>query len=337
MKTTDSAIDLVDHVWVEGLDAELPLELINSASGGCLPASLEGIRLHLRVRKWPDGPECSIRSQLKDTLLDVLLEGAKQIGNQVLPPSSKEPLDLLRCKERDGDVWGEPIVELQTPLWLALVKGCSRRFAIEFRRSVKINAKWGVAPDPEMTPRQLETLFGFDPTQYSLYRPQSATPLSPDVPLELKRGDCFEAQKDGKYGFEPRIPPKGLQAIDSDVAAVVAAGLEARIVKSDGQEYVEVRGLGIPAPPWSCDAATILIAIPETYPRGGLDAFYLEDQVTQKNGSVPYQQEVETIDGRSWRLISWHYADDKPWHPNHDDLASHIAHCRGFFLTRGVQ
>ena len=187
-----------------------------------------------------------------------------------------------------------------------------------------------------MTPRELEILFGLDPTQYSLYYANSAELLPPDVPLQLKRGDCFEAQKDGKYGFQRKVPPRGLQTVDDDVASVVATGLRAQVVTSEGQRYVEVRGLGIPSPPWSCDAATILIAVPETYPKGGLDAFYLEQNVTQ-NGNVPYKQSVATIDGQSWHLISWHYADGKAWHPNHDDLASHIAHCRGFFLTRGVQ
>ena len=133
-----------------------------------------------------------------------------------------------------------------------------------------------------------------------------------------------------------KTPPRGLQTIEDDVVTVAAAGFQTRIVTGEGQRYVEVRGLLIPSPPWSKDEATVLIAIPETYPRGGLDAFYLEQSVTQ-GGNVPYQQSATTIAGRSWGLISWHYANGKTWNPNHDDLASHIAHCRGFFLSRGVQ
>ena len=133
-----------------------------------------------------------------------------------------------------------------------------------------------------------------------------------------------------------KTPPRGLQTIEDDVVTVAAAGFQTRIVTGEGQRYVEVRGLLIPSPPWSKDEATVLIAIPETYPRGGLDAFYLEQSVTQ-GGNVPYQQSATTIDGRSWGLISWHYANGKTWNSNHDDLASHIAHCRGFFLSRGVQ
>ena len=133
-----------------------------------------------------------------------------------------------------------------------------------------------------------------------------------------------------------RTPPRGFQTIEDDIATITAAGFQARIVTGDGQRYVEVRGLAIPSPPWSGDEATILIAIPETYPRGGLDAFYLGQGVT-RGDDVPYQESVTTIDGRSCGLISWHYADGKTWSPKHDDLASHLAHCRGFFLSRGVR
>ena len=133
-----------------------------------------------------------------------------------------------------------------------------------------------------------------------------------------------------------KTPPRGLQTIEDDVVTVAAAGFQTQIVTGEGQQYVEVRGLTIPSPPWSGEEGTVLIAIPETYPRGGLDAFYLEQSVTQ-GGDMPYQQSVTTIDGRSWGLISWHYADGKIWNPKHDDLASHIEHCRGFFLSRGVR
>lgn len=136
--------------------------------------------------------------------------------------------------------------------------------------------------------------------------------------------------------FVDKTPPRGLQTIKDDVVAAAAAGFQTRILSAQGQRYIEARGLAIPSPPWSSGEATILIAIPETYPRGGLDAFYLEQGVTQE-GKVPYQQSVTTIDGRSWGLISWHYADGRTWNPRHDDLASHIAHCHGFFLSRGVR
>jgi hypothetical protein len=131
-------------------------------------------------------------------------------------------------------------------------------------------------------------------------------------------------------------PPRGLQTLAQDVDAVKATGVTARAFSVTSQTYVEVRGLEVPSPPWSSTHANILIAAPATYPNGGLDAFYLEQTITQ-GGTVPYQQSVVTIDGRTWGLISWHYADGRAWNPSKDDLASHVAHCRGFFLKRGLR
>lgn len=47
------------------------------------------------------------------------------------------------------------------------------------------------------------------------------------------------------------------------------------LLATGGQRYVETRGLEIPFPPLSGPRANVLIAVPSTYPNGGLDAFYL--------------------------------------------------------------
>ena len=100
---------------------------------------------------------------------------------------------------------------------------------------------------------------------------------------------------------------------------------------------MEVSDLEVPSPPWMTKRATILIAIPATYPIGGLDAFYIDRAATShQGGAIPYEQSRVTIGGREWGLISWHYTVNRPWNPSRDNLASHIAHCRGYFLRRGV-
>jgi hypothetical protein len=71
-------------------------------------------------------------------------------------------------------------------------------------------------------------------------------------------------------------------------------------------------------------------------PRAALDGFYLERTVNQ-GGAIPYEQPAITFDGRTFALISWHYAIGREGNPSRDDLASHIAHCRGYFLKRGVR
>ena len=319
--------------WAESLDHPLPEHLHISTSTG-LPPGLGELKIRLGIERWPHSHEQHFQAALADSLLDVMRHGAKELGESLLPPNSDSPLDFLRSKSHRSQGWSDPITDLGTPLWVYLIAGGSRRFSIEYRLIVRINAKWGVAQAERLTPRQLLASFGFEPNDYSLYRGNSTEPLSPDTPLNLKRGEHFEAQKDGRYGI--RAVTHGLQTIEDDAAAACCGGLTGRLVSENGQLFVEVSGIEIPSPPWSGSSATIAIAVPNSYPHGGLDGFYLEKTVHQ-NGSIPYQQSSVNLCGRTFVLISWHYAAGREWNPGRDDLASHVAHCRGYFLKRGVR
>jgi Prokaryotic E2 family E len=129
----------------------------------------------------------------------------------------------------------------------------------------------------------------------------------------------------------------GPQAAQDEVAALAARGVPAELIEVEKQCYVLVRGLEAPSPPWDRGCYDILVAIPAAYDASSLDAFYLAlpykfdgaDHPKISGGTV-------TFDGRQWRLVSWHYPDGKPWTRGQDDLASHLTHCKGFFLHRGA-
>lgn len=328
--------------WADDPHAELPSELLAGQKHGRLPEKFKAVKVTVSVRELPDGKRYQFKAKLTDTLRQVFEQGAQELGKPLLPPPPTSPLDTFHCRKRGNNEWSEPLTELDRPLWLALAQGCTRRFGIAYVLAVKINTKWGVAPSEHVTPRELLTSFGFDPAQFSLYCADSADLLPPDTPLAIQRGDMFEAQKDGRYGSAPAPAPasarplRGSQTIEDDIAHIQEAGVEARLLNIGAQKYVELSGLKTPTPPWHSGSATILITVPATYPLAGLDAFYLELPFGHSSGSIPYQQQVANLDGRTWALISWHYASNKQWEPRHDDLASHIEHCRGFFLRRGV-
>jgi hypothetical protein len=196
--STDQGTLVIDHQpWADGLDHPVPAQIADTAESG-LPVELQKMRVRLGIQRWPDGREEYISVELGTSLLEVMRHGAKHLGEELLPPHSELPLDFLRSRRHDE--WSAPISALDLPLWLYIVRGGSRRFGIECRRVIRINAKWGVANSPEMTPRQLLESFGFSPNDFTLYRCDSRDPLPPDTPIHLRRGEHFEAQKDGRYG-----------------------------------------------------------------------------------------------------------------------------------------
>jgi hypothetical protein len=127
------------------------------------------------------------------------------------------------------------------------------------------------------------------------------------------------------------------QALEDEIAALVKRGVSVEAIEADNQCYVLAVGLSAPTPPWDKNAYDILVAIPAAYDAASLDAFYLALPYKFNNGAHPrVQGAVITVRERQWQLVSWHYPDGKPWTRGVDDLASHLTHCKGFFLHRGA-
>jgi len=135
------------------------------------------------------------------TLLEVLDRGAKELGERLLP-NAEAPLDKLRGVYKDHRA-GEPLnLDLTLGEFLC-EEPHTHHFAVELVLAIQVNTRWRIAPEKEMTPKQILTLFDLPWQEYSLYYPpDSVEPLPPDTPVKLHRGERFEAQRDGKYGSE---------------------------------------------------------------------------------------------------------------------------------------
>lgn len=156
----------------------------------------------IKAKLLPNGDLKIVRVHLQDSLLEVMKKIAEAFQVNLLPPDSNEPFDHLYCYNRQGGQVG-PLSDLSQPLWRVILKcRCRRIFGLELLLSIKVNTQWKVAPKPSMTPKEILSLYDMDYTQYTLYRPDSADPLPLDMPIELSRGECFEALKDGRYGGE---------------------------------------------------------------------------------------------------------------------------------------
>ena len=125
---------------------------------------------------------------------------------------------------------------------------------------------------------------------------------------------------------------------EAEIARLAAAGVGIALVRIGEQPYALVRDLASPVPPWGSATHDILIIIPNAFDFGTpLDGFYLGLPYSFEGG-LHNRVNGPTIDveSRKWQLVSWHYADGKPFRLGIDNIESHIAHCRGFFLQRGA-
>jgi hypothetical protein len=134
-------------------------------------------------------------------LIEVLRRGAEALHLMLLP-DKENPLDQLHHIDKHG-VLEPALSDLADALDDFL--GRSDRapdFGIEAVRAFRVNTRWAIAPQPELTPRQILAIpaIGLDHTQYTLYAIGRTMPLSLDTAVPIQRGEAFEAQRDGKYG-----------------------------------------------------------------------------------------------------------------------------------------
>jgi hypothetical protein len=125
----------------------------------------------------------------------------------------------------------------------------------------------------------------------------------------------------------------------AEIERLVAAGTGIELVIDGAQPYAWVRDLTAPKPPWDRAAYDILILIiPIAYDLGtGLDGFYIALPYSFNGGEHNrVNGQTVTLRNRQWRAVSWHYPDGKQFQTGVDTIESHIFHCRGFFLARGV-
>lgn len=124
-----------------------------------------------------------------------------------------------------------------------------------------------------------------------------------------------------------------LTILKKQLSEVVAGGFNACDHTDDkGQFFVEVHQLPTISAEWNNTLINILFSIPNNYPLGGLDAFYVDRNLMLSNDQKHQRMQSEhSIQEKTWWLISWHY--NKPWSAQ-DSFLTHIYHCQDF-LKRG--
>lgn len=161
------------------------------------------LKVHVSIQILPDGGE-TFRFQVgeDDSLLDLMVEGA-DLASTALLPTGDNPLDELH-NLRGQDV-GPTINDLDQAVGpFVRAPQNTQHFGITLVRAFRVNTRWAVAPQAQLSPREILSLaaINLDYTQFTLYLPDSSEPLPLDEAIPIERGDVFEAQRDGKYGME---------------------------------------------------------------------------------------------------------------------------------------
>lgn len=181
-------------------DREGVTTLDPSTSAGEAASARHEVQVTTRVL--PAGDEARFKQPENATLRELLDEGARRAGVELLPPLPLETLVRLHNILKHDEI-GPAIEDLEQPLGPYLKqKGTTKDFGIELVLAFRVNTRWAVATRPQMTPREILALpgIGLDHTQYTLYPPESARFLPLDDPITIARGMALEAQRDGKYG-----------------------------------------------------------------------------------------------------------------------------------------
>jgi hypothetical protein len=191
-----------DEIQEGGVDVVGPLE------AGTYTAA-HPHEVHVTTRILPSGAESKFKLADNVPLTEVLEVGAQRAGAILLPPPPLRRLDELH-NITHGDIIGRAIDDLDQPLGAFLKQiGTTTDFGIELVLVFRVNTRWAVATKPQMTPREILALPAIDLNfqEYTLYPAGSATLLPLDVPVTMERGEAFEAQRDGKYGGQPKCVP----------------------------------------------------------------------------------------------------------------------------------
>ncbi len=193
----ESIEDFVKHLQSEDVEVAVPEWVLKLSEDEVLVLKEH---VHLKVHMLPNGEFRAMKVQMDIIMRELMSKIAKEFGEKLLPPPPMVPLDRLFCYGRHNELVG-PITDLSMTLGRALLQyRCKRKFGLELVRSIKVNATWKVAPEEIMTPSEILDLFGMDYKEYTIYLPDSQDPLPLHVGLNIKRGECFEAIKDGRYG-----------------------------------------------------------------------------------------------------------------------------------------
>ena len=98
-------------------------------------------------------------------------------------------------------------------------------------------------------------------------------------------------------------------------------------VENSGRIYVIFSGYPLPTGIYNMDKTSLLIFTTPLYPNAGFDMFWVEENCTLKNNTIPKNGDaIENHLGKRWRRFSYHPYNAKAWNPSQDNVVSFMGY-----------
>jgi len=116
------------------------------------------------------------------------------------------------------------------------------------------------------------------------------------------------------------------EQIQSDIDALKEQGWSVSgELMGDGFVHVIFDQFDLPAG-FTPSTTKLLIKVPQSYPNGHPDMFWVDEGVRLSNGNVPEKaDQLEQIHEQTWRRFSWH---PSKWNPGEDTIRTFIEFVR---------
>ena len=94
----------------------------------------------------------------------------------------------------------------------------------------------------------------------------------------------------------------------------------------DGQRiFIIFKEYPLPPGIYNVEKTELMIYTTPYYPSSGFDMFWVEVQLTLKNGTIPKAGDaIEDYVGKKWRRFSYHPYQGKPWDPSNDSVITYV-------------
>jgi hypothetical protein len=116
----------------------------------------------------------------------------------------------------------------------------------------------------------------------------------------------------------------GNALLADDVARLSAQlGCDVDLLRNGDLLGIVISAFQTPAGLYNKPETDVLMQTTTQYPVSAMDMFWVDEDLTLANGSLPIGGEsIEVHFDRRWRRYSWHR--NVPWQPGRDDLVGHF-------------